>query len=130
SPGGNATTTDTVRKSLPAERSTGRRTRRPSPSTTGTTTVPGRCGKRWPPGRRPSFRRRRMLETIWNGIKRVAGFLTGEDNQVVVADEPEGLASGIPYEGLSTLSAASGEIESAVDLSRWTVIEHVESPFE
>src|SRR5690606_8729331 len=67
---------------------------------------------------------------IWNGIKRVAGFLTGEDNQVVVADEPEGLASGIPYEGLSTLSAASGEIESAVDLSRWTVIEHVESPFE
>ncbi len=68
-----------------------------------------------------------MLETILNGIKKVAGFLTGGS---VVADEPESLVSGIPDESLSTLSAGSSEVEPAVDLSRWTVTEHVESPFE
>jgi hypothetical protein len=71
-----------------------------------------------------------MLETIWNGIKRVATFLKGESDQVVVPDKSESQVSRIPVGGLSTSSIAISESESVVDLSRWIVTEHVESPFE
>jgi len=65
-----------------------------------------------------------MLDMIVNGIKRVAAFLAGEDT-ASVTDEPEISGSGIPERDLSTPLA-----ESPVDMSRWTVTEHVESPFE
>ena len=65
-----------------------------------------------------------MLDIIWNGIKRVAAFLTGED-PASITEEPEILGSGITDRVLSTPLAGS-----PVDLSRWTVTEHVESPFE
>ena len=65
-----------------------------------------------------------MLDMIWNGIKRVAAFLTGKDPAVRTGEhEPSG--SGFPDRDLSPPLA-----ESSVDLSRWTVTEHVESPFE
>ena len=65
-----------------------------------------------------------MLDLIWNGIQRVAAFLAGE-YPAAVADEPESSGSGIPERDLSKPLA-----ESPVDMSRWTVTEHVESPFE
>jgi hypothetical protein len=71
-----------------------------------------------------------MLETIWNGIKRVAAYLKGGSDPVAVPDEPKSLATRIPVGILSTPSIASSEVESIVDLSRWTITEHVESPFE
>lgn len=70
-----------------------------------------------------------MLERILNGIKRVAAYLKCESGSVVVPDEPESQASGNPVGVLSTSSIASSETES-VDLSRWSVTEHIESPFE
>ena len=65
-----------------------------------------------------------MLSMIWNGIKRLASFLTGED-PAAGTEEPESSGSGIPERDLSNPLAGS-----PVDLSRWTVTEHVESPFE
>ncbi|HIH27212.1 MAG TPA: hypothetical protein HA256_04370 [Methanoregulaceae archaeon] len=65
-----------------------------------------------------------MLSMIWNGIQRVAAFLAGK-YPAAVTDEPERSGSGITERDLSTPLA-----ESPVDLSRWTVTEHVESPFE
>lgn len=70
-----------------------------------------------------------MLEPIRNGIRRLAAILKGESDKVVVREEPESQASGIPVGVLSTSSIASSESEP-VDLSRWTVTENVESPFE
>jgi hypothetical protein len=70
-----------------------------------------------------------MLKRILNGFKRVAAYLKGENGSVVVPDEPESQVSGIPVGVLSTSSIASSESEP-VDLSRWTITEHVESPFE
>lgn len=71
-----------------------------------------------------------MLKVIWKGVKRLATFLTGEGDQVVSPDKSESLGSRILGEGLSTPMTASSEAESVVDLSRWTVTEYVESPFE
>ena len=65
-----------------------------------------------------------MLDMIWNGIQRVAAFLAGED-PAAGTEEPESSGSGIPERDLSNPLA-----ESPVDLSRWTVTEHVESPLE
>jgi hypothetical protein len=70
-----------------------------------------------------------MLETIRNGIKRVVTFLKGESDPIVVQDELESLVSEIPLGPLSAPAIGSGETET-VDLSRWIVTEHVESPFE
>jgi len=65
-----------------------------------------------------------MLDMIVKGIKRVAAFLAGKTPAVRTGEhEPSG--SRIPDRDLSTPLA-----ESPVDLSRWTVTEHVESPFE
>lgn len=69
-----------------------------------------------------------MLETIRDGIRRVATILKGGPDQVVAPEEVECQASRIPVGVLSTSSDASSE--AVVDLSRWTVTEHIESPFE
>jgi len=61
---------------------------------------------------------------IWNGIQRVAAFLAGK-TPAVRTEEHEPSGSWIPDGDLPTPVA-----ESPVDLSRWTVTEHVESPFE
>jgi len=71
-----------------------------------------------------------VFEIIWKGVKRLAGLLKGESGQVVSFDKPESLVTGIPDKGFTTLTTASIETESVVDLSRWTVTECVESPFE
>jgi hypothetical protein len=71
-----------------------------------------------------------VFEIVWNGVKRLAAFLTGEGDQVVFPEELESLATRIPDKGLSTLSIASSEVGPVVDMSRWTVTEYVESPFE
>jgi len=63
----------------------------------------------------------RMLDLLEAGLQRVVRFLAGE----VPAGEVESPASGIPDWDLSTSLN-----ESPVDLSRWTVTEHTESPFE
>jgi hypothetical protein len=69
-----------------------------------------------------------MLETIWDGIRRLSAYLKGEDDQGAVLAESESQASRIPVGVLSTPSFGSSE--AVVDLSRWTITEHVESPFE
>ena len=69
-----------------------------------------------------------MLEVIRNGIRRFTAYLKGENGKLVVPDEPESEASRIPIGVLSTTSIESSE--AVVDLSRWTVTEHIESPFE
>lgn len=71
-----------------------------------------------------------MLETIRNGIRRLAAYLKEEDGKLVAPNEQESQASRIPVGALSTSPVASSEIETFVDLSRWTITEHVESPFE
>lgn len=68
-----------------------------------------------------------MLELIRNGIKRLTAILKGSADQIVV-EEPESQASRIPVGVLSTPSIENSEV--AVDLIRWTITEHVESPFE
>ena len=65
-----------------------------------------------------------MLSMIWNGIQRVAAFLAGKAPAGRTAEQ-ERPGSGIPDGDLSIPLAGS-----PVDLSRWTVTEHVESPFE
>jgi len=62
-----------------------------------------------------------MIDLLKAGLQRVVRFLTGE----VSAGEVESPGSRIPEGDLSTSLN-----ESPVDLSRWTVTEHVESPFE
>jgi len=69
-----------------------------------------------------------MLEVIRNGIRRFTAYLKGENGKLVVPDEPESEASRIPIGVLSTISIESNE--AVVNLSRWTVTEHIESPFE
>ncbi|HNW80538.1 MAG TPA: hypothetical protein PLM60_04575 [Methanoregulaceae archaeon] len=69
-----------------------------------------------------------MLKTILNGIGRLAAILKGGADRVVVPAESESQASRIPVGALSTPSSESSE--AVVDLSRWTITEHVESPFE
>ncbi len=69
-----------------------------------------------------------MLEIIQKGIRRLAAYLKGEDDKLVAPDESDSQASRIPVVVLSTPSSES--IEASVDLSRWTITEHVESPFE
>ncbi|OPZ44047.1 MAG: hypothetical protein BWY93_00786 [Euryarchaeota archaeon ADurb.BinA087] len=71
-----------------------------------------------------------MLEIIRNGIRRFTAYLKGENGKVYVPYEPESQTSKIPVGVLSTSSAASSDAEAVVDLGRWTVTEHVESPFE
>ena len=68
-----------------------------------------------------------MLETIRNGIRWLFVYLKGEDGKLVAPDESESQASRILVGVLSTSSAAT---EGVLDLSRWTITEHVESPFE
>jgi hypothetical protein len=70
-----------------------------------------------------------MLETIRKGIRRLTAYLKRGNGKLVVPDEPGSQASKIPVMVLSTSSIASCETK-AVDLNRWTVTEHVESPFE
>lgn len=69
-----------------------------------------------------------MLEIIWNGIRRLATILKGGADQVNTPVEMESQASRIPVGLVSTPSIESSE--PVVDLSRWTITEHVESPFE
>lgn len=69
-----------------------------------------------------------MLEIIRDGIRRFTAYLRGENGKLVVPDQPESKASRIPAGVLSTPSIESSE--TFVDLSRWTITEHVESPFE
>jgi len=69
-----------------------------------------------------------MLEIIRDGIKRLSAYLKGRADQVDTPVEMESQACRIPVGLLSTSSIESSE--AVVDLSRWTVTEHVESPFE
>ncbi len=69
-----------------------------------------------------------MLEIIYDGFKWFTAYLKRKDGKLVVPDEPEREASRIPVGVLSTTSIESSE--AVVDLSRWTVTEHIESPFE
>ena len=62
-----------------------------------------------------------MIDLLKAGLQRVVRFLAGE----VPAEEVESPASGFP-EGDHSTSLN----ESPVDLSRWTVTQHIESPFE
>ena len=69
-----------------------------------------------------------MLEIIRKGIRRLSAYLKGEDDRRVVPAESESQVSRIQVGVLSTPSTESSE--PVVDLSRWTITEHVESPFE
>lgn len=69
-----------------------------------------------------------MLEIIRAGIRRFTAYLKAEDGKPVAPNEPESQTSRIPVGVLSTTSIESSE--AVVDLSRWTVTEHIESPFE
>ncbi len=69
-----------------------------------------------------------MLEIIRKGIRRLSAYLKGEDDRGGVPAESESQASRIPVGVLSTPSIESSE--AVVNLSRWTITEHVESPFE
>ena len=71
-----------------------------------------------------------MLEIIRDGIRRLAAYLKGGYGQPLVHDESDIQASRIPVGVLSTSPVASSEMEKVVDLSRWTITKHVESPFE
>jgi len=62
-----------------------------------------------------------MIDLLRAGLQRVARFLARE----IPAEEVESPGSVIPNGDLSTSLN-----ESPVDLSRWTVAEHTESPFE
>jgi len=76
------------------------------------------------PGRSP------MLEKLRSGIRWLSAYLRGGDEQPVVQDELESQASRIPVGVLSNSSITRSEVEAIVDLSRWTITEHAESPFE
>ncbi len=69
-----------------------------------------------------------MLKTIKDGIRRLAAILKGGADQVDTPAKSESQASMIQVGVLSTPSTESSE--PVVDLSRWTITEHVESPFE
>ena len=62
-----------------------------------------------------------MLDLLLGPLRKVVRFLTGEEP----AEEVERPGSGIPDGDLSTSLS-----DSPIDLSRWTVTEHNESPFE
>jgi len=62
-----------------------------------------------------------VIDLLKAGLQRVVRFFAGTEP----AGEVESPGSGIPDGGFSTSLN-----ESPVDLSRWTVTEHVESPFE
>ena len=69
-----------------------------------------------------------MLKTIRDGIRRLSAYLKGGVDQVDTLAESESQPPRIPVGILSTPSIESSE--PVVDLSRWTITEHVESPFE
>jgi hypothetical protein len=69
-----------------------------------------------------------MLEMIRKGIRQLTAYLKRGNGNVVVPDEPESQASRIPVGVLSTSSIERSD--AVVDLSRWTITEHIESPFE
>jgi hypothetical protein len=71
-----------------------------------------------------------MLEKLRSGIRWLSAYLRGGDEQPVVQDELESQASRIPVGVLSNSSITRSEVEAIVDLSRWTITEHAESPFE
>ena len=64
-----------------------------------------------------------MIDLLKAGLQWVVRFLAGE----VPAEEVESPETRIPEGDLSTSLGAESE---PVDLSRWTVTEHTESPFE
>jgi len=67
-----------------------------------------------------------VIDLLLLRLRRAVLFVFGEEP----ADEVESPGTGIPEEELSTTLAASNEEGSPIDLSRWTVTEYVESPFE